>query len=63
MVSFLTRVQRGIVSCVEVRQAVWLALDREALRTAAGGPSPVSSPEFRGPLLAADYEPAKWSMD
>lgn len=26
------------VSCKEVRQAVWLSTDREALRTAAGGP-------------------------
>jgi len=48
------------VSCVEVRQAVWLALDREALRTAAGGPfTGEFAKSFVAPLLAADYEPAK----
>lgn len=49
-----------LVSCVEVRQAVWLALDREALRTAAGGPfTGEFAKSFVAPLLAADYEPAK----
>lgn len=48
------------VSCVEVRQAVWLALDREALRTAAGGPfTGEFAKSFVAPLLAADYEPAE----
>ncbi|MEY4361755.1 MAG: hypothetical protein RL391_1061 [Actinomycetota bacterium] len=48
------------VSCVEVRKAVWLALDREALRTAAGGPfTGEFAKSFVAPLLAADYAPAK----
>ena len=48
------------VSCAEVRKAVWLALDREALRTAAGGPfTGEFAKSFVAPLLAADYEPAK----
>jgi len=48
------------VSCVEVRKAVWLALDREALRTAAGGPfTGEFAKSFVAPLLATDYEPAK----
>ena len=47
------------VSCVEVRQAIWLALDREALRTAAGGPfTGEFAKSFVAPLLAADYAPA-----
>jgi len=47
------------VSCIEVRQAIWLALDREALRTAAGGPfTGEFASSFVAPLLAADYEPA-----
>jgi ABC-type transport system substrate-binding protein len=48
------------VNCLEVRQAIWLALDREALRTAAGGPfTGEFATSFVAPLLAADYEPAK----
>lgn len=48
------------VNCVEVRKAIWLALDREALRTAAGGPfTGEFATSFVAPLLAADYEPAK----
>lgn len=48
------------VPCLEVRQAVWLGLDREALRTAAGGPfTGEFAKSFVAPLLAADYEPAK----
>jgi len=55
-----TMVNVETVSCVEVRQAVWLALDREALRTAAGGPfTGEFAKSFVAPLLAADYEPAK----
>ncbi len=48
------------VNCVEVRKAIWLALDREALRTAAGGPfTGEFAKSFVAPLIAADYEPAK----
>ena len=48
------------VNCVEVRKAIWLALDREALRTAAGGPfTGEFAKSFVAPLLAADYAPAK----
>ena len=48
------------VNCLEVRQAVWLALDREALRTAAGGPfTGEFAKSFVAPLLATDYAPAK----
>ncbi len=46
------------VPCLEVRQAFWLALDREALRTAAGGPyTGVFADSFINPLLAVDYTP------
>ena len=48
------------VSCLEIRQAVWLALDREALRTAAGGPYTGDFADgFIKPALAADYAPGK----
>ena len=48
------------VNCLEVRQAVWLAIDREALRTAAGGPfTGEFAKSFVAPLLATDYAPAK----
>jgi peptide/nickel transport system substrate-binding protein len=48
------------IPCLEVRQAIWLALDREALRTAAGGPfTGQFAQSFVAPLLSADYEPAK----
>mgnify|MGYP002628876783 CR=1 FL=1 len=48
------------VSCLEVRQAVWLALDREALRTAAGGPYTGDFADgFIKPALALDYAPGK----
>ncbi len=48
------------VSCLEVRQAVWLALDREALRTAAGGPYTGDFADgFVKPALAEDYAPGK----
>ncbi|MFM8848020.1 MAG: ABC transporter substrate-binding protein [Actinomycetota bacterium] len=48
------------VNCVEMRKAIWLALNREALRTAAGGPfTGEFAKSFVAPLLAADYEPAK----
>lgn len=47
------------VSCVQVRKAIWLALDREALRTAGGGPfTGEFATSFVAPLLATDYEPA-----
>ena len=48
------------VNCIEVRKAIWLGLDREALRTAAGGPfTGEFASSFVAPLLADDYEPAK----
>ena len=48
------------VSCLEVRQAVWLALDREAIRTAAGGPYTGDFADgFIKPALALDYTPGK----
>jgi len=56
------------VNCVQIRKAAWLALDREALRTAAGGPfTGEFARSFVAPLLAADYEPANmpegWNED
>lgn len=48
------------VSCLEIRQAIWLALDREALRTAAGGPYTGDFADgFIKPALAQDYAPGK----
>jgi peptide/nickel transport system substrate-binding protein len=48
------------VNCLELRQAIWLALDREAIRTAAGGPfTGEFATSFVAPLLATDYAPAK----
>jgi len=48
------------VSCLEIRQAVWLALDREAIRTAAGGPYTGDFADgFIKPALALDYTPGK----
>jgi peptide/nickel transport system substrate-binding protein len=48
------------ISCLEVRQAIWLAIDREALRTAAGGPfTGEFAQSFVAPLLTTDYAPAK----
>lgn len=48
------------VNCIELRKAIWLGLDREALRTAAGGPfTGEFASSFVAPLLADDYEPAK----
>ena len=48
------------VDCLEIRQAVWLALDREALRTAAGGPYTGEFADgFIKPALALDYAPGK----
>ena len=55
-----TMVNVETVSCVEVRQAIWMAIDREALRTASGGPfTGEFATSFVAPLLADDYEPAK----
>lgn len=46
------------VTCVEVRRAVYLGLDREALRTAGGGPYTGDFADgFIKPALAADYAP------
>lgn len=46
------------VSCVEVRRAVYLGLDREALRTAGGGPYTGDFADgFIKPALADDYAP------
>lgn len=48
------------VSCLEIRQAVWLGLDREALRTAAGGPYTGDFADgFIKPALALDYAKSK----
>ena len=48
------------VPCLEIRQAVWLANDREALRAAAGGPYTGDFADgFIKPVLAADYAPNK----
>ena len=48
------------VSCVEVRRAVYLGLDREALRTAGGGPYTGDFADgFIKPALADDYAPNK----
>jgi peptide/nickel transport system substrate-binding protein len=48
------------IPCLEVRQAIWLAVDREALRTAAGGPfTGEYAQSFVAPLLTTDYAPAK----
>lgn len=47
------------VSCLQVRQAIWLGLNREALRTAGGGAfTGEFAKSFVAPLLAADYAPA-----
>jgi peptide/nickel transport system substrate-binding protein len=47
------------VNCIELRQAIWLALDREAIRTAAGGPfTGEFAKSFVAPLVVADYEAA-----
>jgi peptide/nickel transport system substrate-binding protein len=55
-----TMINVKTVSCLEVRQALWLAIDREALRTAAGGPfTGEFASSFVAPLLTTDYEPAK----
>jgi peptide/nickel transport system substrate-binding protein len=55
-----TMLNVSTISCLEVRQAIWLALDREALRTAAGGPfTGQFAQSFVAPLLSVDYEPAK----
>jgi peptide/nickel transport system substrate-binding protein len=55
-----TMINVKTVSCLEVRQALWLAIDREALRTAAGGPfTGEYASSFVAPLLTTDYEPAK----
>lgn len=59
-----TMVNVSKVNCAEVRKAVWLALDREALRTAAGGPfTGEFADSFVNPLLATDYEGAKLPDD
>jgi peptide/nickel transport system substrate-binding protein len=56
------------VNCIQVRKAIGLALDREALRTAGGGPfTGEFAKSFVAPLLAEDYEPADmpegWNED
>jgi peptide/nickel transport system substrate-binding protein len=48
------------VNCVQVRKAVYLGLDREALRTAGGGPYTGDFADgFIKPALADDYAPGK----
>jgi len=48
------------VPCLEIRQAIWLGLDREALRTAAGGPYTGDFADgFVKPALALDYAKSK----
>lgn len=56
------------VSCLQVRKAIGLAIDREALRTAGGGPfTGEFAKSFVAPLLSADYAPANmpdgWAED
>lgn len=51
-----TMVNLKTVNCVAVRKAIWLALDREALRTAAGGPyTGTFASGFINPRLSADF--------
>lgn len=55
-----TNVNVTTVNCVEVRKAIFLGLDREALRTAGGGPYTGDFADgYIKPLLAADYAPSK----
>ena len=51
-----TNINNETISCVEVRRAIYLALDRDALRKASGGPYAGEYADgFIKPLLAADY--------
>lgn len=55
-----TNVNNSTISCYEVRLAMYLALDREALRTAGGGPYTGDFADgFIKPNLAPDYAPTK----
>ena len=48
------------IPCEEVRRAIWYAIDREALRTNAGGPYTGSfADSFMSPTLSPDYAPAE----
>jgi peptide/nickel transport system substrate-binding protein len=54
-----TMVNMQTVNCAEIRRAIWLALDRDALRTAGGGPfTGEYAKGFINPRLGADYEEA-----
>ena len=51
-----TNINNETISCVEVRKAIFLALDRDALRKNSGGPYAGEYADgFIKPLLAADY--------
>jgi peptide/nickel transport system substrate-binding protein len=55
-----TNVNNSTIDCYEVRLAMYLALDREALRTAGGGPYTGEFADgFIKPNLAPDYAPTK----
>ena len=52
-----TMVNLKTVNCVQIRKAIWLAIDREALRTAAGGPyTGTFASGFINPRLSVDYK-------
>ena len=52
-----TMVNLKTVNCVAIRKAIWLAIDREALRTAAGGPyTGTFASGFINPRLSVDYK-------
>lgn len=55
-----TNVNNSTIDCYEVRLAMYLALDREALRTAGGGPYTGEFADgFIKPNLAPDYAPTE----
>lgn len=55
-----TNINNETISCVEVRRAIYLALDRDALRKAGGGPYTGDFADgFIKPSLATDYAKAK----
>ena len=51
-----TMVNLKTVNCLAIRKAIWLAIDREALRTAAGGPyTGTFATGFINPRLSVDF--------
>ena len=54
-----TMINLKTVNCEEIRRAIWLALDRDALRVLGGGPfTGEYATGFINPRLGADYEEA-----